>query len=268
MKRNSCLNGAGVSATKTDDNNAAIKRVGYADPPYVGQAKRHYRHDPKCAEVNHQALIEHLTTFDGWGLSCSTPSLRTLLPLCPADVRIAAWVKPFCSYKAANPAYAWEPILYKPCRSRKGRFVVRDWVAANMTMRRGLCGVKPDRFCYWLFELLAMEPGDKFVDLFPGSGAVTRAWQRWKTFEVERLASGDPIGLYCQSRNLMVLAAKPNRLAFAASCMGRKGGRAKSAAKATAVRANGALGGRPRKEAAMTATQQSSISVENVNISC
>ena len=248
MKQDSCSIGAGVSATRTDDNNAAIKRVAYADPPYVGQAVRRYSHDPKCAEVDHQALIQQLTTYDGWALSCSTPSLRTLLPMCPRDVRVAAWVKPFCSFKGANPAYAWEPIIYRPCRSRKGRFVVRDWVAENITLKRGLCGVKPDRFSYWLFELLAMESGDEFVDLFPGSGAVMRAWQRWKGFEIERRADGDPIGLYCQSRDLMAIAAKPNRLGFAAGLLGRKGGRAKSEAKANAVRANGALGGRPSKD--------------------
>ena len=253
MKRNSCSIGAGVSATRTDDNNAAIKRVGYADPPYVGQAVRRYSHDPKCAEVDHQALIQQLTTFDAWALSSSSPSLRTLLPLCPPDVRVAAWVKPFCSFKAANPAYAWEPVLYKPCRSRKGRFVVRDWVAANMTMRRGLCGVKPDRFCYWLFELLGMQPGDQFNDLFPGSGAVTRAWKRWEAFELGRHKSGEPVGLYAQAADLKVFAAKPNRLRFAAGCLGRKGGRAKSEAKAVAARANSAFGGRPRKDADVAA---------------
>ncbi|MGO8837580.1 MAG: hypothetical protein ACLQAH_05340 [Limisphaerales bacterium] len=249
MREKTCSTGAVESAAETNDKNdpAKPRRLGYADPPYMNQAKRHYSHDPQCAEVDHQALIKQLTTYDGWALSCSTPSLRTLLPLCPPDVRVAAWVKPFCSFKAANPAYAWEPVLYKPCRSRKGRFVVRDWVAVNMTMRKGLCGVKPDRFCYWLFELLAMEPDDKFADLFPGSGAVTRAWRRWKAFELERRETKDPVGLYAQSADLKVFAAKPNRLGFAAGVVGRKGGLAKSVAKANAVRANGALGGRPRR---------------------
>jgi hypothetical protein len=187
----------GESAAKTNDN-AGIKRAAYGDPPYVNQAKRHYKNDPRCAEVNQGALIKQLNAYDGWALSCSTPSLRTLLPMCPPDVRIAAWVKPFCSFKAANPAYAWEPVIYKPCRSRKGRFIVRDWVAANITMRRGLCGAKPDRFCYWLFEVMAMEPEDKFSDLFPGTGAVSRAWECWKLCEIERRLTGDAVGLYWQ----------------------------------------------------------------------
>jgi hypothetical protein len=26
-------------------------KFAYADPPYIGQARRHYSHDPNCAEV-------------------------------------------------------------------------------------------------------------------------------------------------------------------------------------------------------------------------
>lgn len=222
-------------------------KIGYADPPYIGQARRHYSHDPKCAEVDHVALIRQLMKFDGWALSCSSPSLHTLLPLCPPEVRIASWVKPFCSFKGANPAYAWEPVLYVPCRSRRGRFVVRDWVAANTTMKKALSGVKPERFCYWLFELLGLEPGDEFSDFFPGSGAVTAAWQKWESFEIERRVTGDPIGLFAQAENLKVFASKPNRLGFSAGHMGRKGGRSTSPAKQESARTNGALGGRPRK---------------------
>ena len=225
------------------------KRCGYADPPYLGQAHRHYRHDPRCAEVDHEALIKDLNdNYDGWALSCSSPSLRIILPLCPPDVRVGSWVKPFASYKAANPAYAWEPVIFKPCRTRKGRFVVRDWVAENITLKRGLCGVKPPRFCYWLFEILAMEPEDEFIDLFPGSGAVTRAWHAWRDFELHRRITGEPVGLYAQEKDLALFAHKPNRLGSIARLMGHKGGRSISVVKARAARANGALGGRPRKE--------------------
>ena len=224
------------------------KRVAYADPPYIGQAHRHYSHDPKCAEVDHEALIRELDDkYDGWALSCSSTSLQTILRFCPLDVRSGAWVKTFASFKKANPAYAWEPVIYKPCRSRKGRFVVRDWIAEPITLKRGLCGVKPDRVCYWLFELLAIEPEDEFLDLFPGSGAVTRAWEKWRDFEIQRRVTGEPIGLYAQAKDLALFAHKPNRLASIASLMGHKGGRSTSEAKARAARANGALGGRPRK---------------------
>lgn len=93
-----------------------------------------------------------------------------------------------------------------------------------------------------------MEPQDEFIDLFPGSCAVSRAWYKWRTFEKERKVSGDAVGLYAQAADLKVFAAKPNRLGFAAGFLGRKGGRKKSAAKAIAVRVNGAKGGRPRKK--------------------
>lgn len=166
-------------------------RIAYADPPYLGQAKRHYADESDyTGEVDHRRLIELLGWYDGWALSCSSPSLRTLLPMCPEDVRVMAWVKPFCSFKPnVNPAYAWEPVLVKPARSlTRGQDTVRDWVSANITLQRGLSGAKPFGFCMWLFEVLGMEPDDEFTDLFPGTGAVTEALAIWR--ERKRLAQG------------------------------------------------------------------------------
>jgi hypothetical protein len=161
-------------------------RFAYADPPYIGQAKRHYAHDPSGImpqEVDHGALIARLVKDfpDGWALSSSSPSLREILPLCPSEARVMAWVKPFCSFKPnVRIAYAWEPGIICGGRPRvKAQETVRDWVSANMTMRRGTHGAKPDAFCYALFEWLNMQTGDEFVDVFPGSGAVMRAWCQW-----------------------------------------------------------------------------------------
>lgn len=157
-------------------------KFAYCDPPYVGQAKRHY----KSEEVDHAALIAQLQRdYDGWALSASSPSLQEILTLCPADVRVAAWVKPFAIFKPnVNPAFAWEPVLFCPLPRKRSRKepTVRDWIAVNITLQRGLCGVKPEGFCLWLFDLLGAEPEDEFDDLFPGSGAVTRAWEEWKKF--------------------------------------------------------------------------------------
>lgn len=47
-------------------------KFAYADPPYIGQAKRLY----DCEEIDHKELIERLNTFDAWALSCSSPSLK------------------------------------------------------------------------------------------------------------------------------------------------------------------------------------------------
>ena len=154
-------------------------RFAYADPPYVGQARKHYNRE----EVDHPALIQSLAAYDGWALSCSSPSLRILLPLCPADIRVMAWVKPFCAFKAnVNPAYAWEPILVHvgPRKRARTEPTVRDWISANITLKKGLSGVKPLTFCCWLFDALGMTADDSLDDLYPGSGAVTAAWIEWR----------------------------------------------------------------------------------------
>lgn len=151
----------------------------YADPPYVGQAKKHY--GPDAEEVDHVALITSLQDHDGWALSCSSPSLGILLSLCPPDVRVGAWVKPFASFKrGVDPAYAWEPVIYRTCRRWvKTQPTCRDWVSANITLKKGVHGAKPEAFCFWLFDLLGMRPDDTLVDLYPGSEAVSRAWELW-----------------------------------------------------------------------------------------
>lgn len=164
-------------------------RFCYADPPYPGCAKRHYSHDPsgiEAQEVDHQELIERLMQYDAWALSTSTPALREILMMCPADVRIGSWVKPFCSFKPnVRVAFAWEPVIfYNPRKKQSKRdFTIRDWMPVCITMRRGTHGAKPDQFCFWLFEMMGLTPDDKFFDLFPGSGAVTIAWQRWKAWK-------------------------------------------------------------------------------------
>lgn len=152
-------------------------RVAYADPPYPGCAKLY----PEKREVDHAALIAELAAYDAWALSTSSVALRDLLPLCPSTVRVMAWVKPFASFKpGVTVAYAWEPIIVQGGRKRpRSEPTVRDWVSASITLKRGLVGVKPETVCFWLFGVLGLEPADDFVDLFPGSGAVGRAWESW-----------------------------------------------------------------------------------------
>lgn len=159
-------------------------KFAYADPPYIGKAYKHYRDHPDYGgEVDHAALIERLCDEypDGWALSCSTPSLAQILAMCPSGVRIGAWVKPFAVFKPnVNPAYAWEPVVFSGGRRRtREQPTVRDWVSENITLRRGLVGVKPDKVCQWIFDVLNAQPGDVMDDLFPGSGAVSEAWSRW-----------------------------------------------------------------------------------------
>jgi hypothetical protein len=87
-------------------------RVAYADPPYPGQAAKHYRDHPDYAgEVDHSVLIGRLTTeFDAWVLHTASTTLKQVLALCPDDVRIGAWTKPFASFKpGVNPRTRGSP---------------------------------------------------------------------------------------------------------------------------------------------------------------
>lgn len=155
-------------------------KIAYADPPYLGQAKKHYSADPNCAEVDHAELIARLELEypDGWALSLSSPSLKTILPMCPARARVMPWVKPFCSFKPnVNPAYAWEPVIIVGGRPRtREQETIRDWISANITLKKGLSGAKPPEFCYWLFDVLNLQEFDDLIDLYPGTGAVGNAW--------------------------------------------------------------------------------------------
>jgi len=191
---------------KPVDNDQPMK-FAYADPPYVGHAKACYGGGWKArpgkdvehvAEVNHRELIDNLVESypDGWALSLSSTSLHSILPMCPPDVRIMAWVKPFASFKPnVNPAYAWEPIIVRGGRKR-GRTMLteRDWVSIPITLKKGLVGAKPKTFCYWLFSVLGMKKGDELVDIFPGSGAVLTAWESYQNsgqIEIFRPAEGE-----------------------------------------------------------------------------
>jgi hypothetical protein len=163
-------------------------KFAYADPPYLGCGARLYgKIHPDAADYDrpetHKALVERLCDeFEAWALSLHVPSLRTILPMCPEDARIGVWGKSFAAFKPnVNPAYCWEPVIFRGGRSL-GRDVptVRDYVVAPITLQRGLPGVKPDAFCWWIFDFLGAESADDFHDLFPGSGAVGRAWEQYK----------------------------------------------------------------------------------------
>lgn len=164
------------------------QRMAYADPPYPGQSRRHYADHPDYAgEVDHAALVEELRGYpDGWALSTSSTALREVWNLCP-EARCAAWTKGFAAFKNQRITFAWEPVLYVArggAAENVGSFV-RDWVSAMPPIFTGdnidnTRGQKPDGFCFWLFDLLGLRPGDELVDLFPGSGAVGLAWDRWE----------------------------------------------------------------------------------------
>jgi hypothetical protein len=162
-------------------------RFAYADPPYYGLAVKFYGADHPEAAVydtldGHRDLIARLSDeYDGWAYSLHTPTLKDILPLCPDDVRVMAWVKPFASFKpGVGVAYTWEPVIVRGGRKHtREQRTVRDHVSCNITLRRGFTGAKPEGFVRWVLDVLNVTPDDTFDDLFPGSGAVQRAYDAW-----------------------------------------------------------------------------------------
>lgn len=154
-------------------------RIGYADPPYPGCAHLYKDHPDYAGEVDHKALIERLRSdYDAWVLHTSASALASIIALCPRTARIGAWVKPFASWKrGVYPAYAWEPVIFDGGRKVYGeRQTVPDFISEPITLKRGLTGVKPERVCHWVFDLVGALPEDELDDIFPGTGAVASAW--------------------------------------------------------------------------------------------
>lgn len=169
-------------------------KFAYADPPYLGKCalyKHEHGDDGLCwdDEATHARLIQRLCRdfTDGWALSTTANVLRIMLGHCPVEgVRIGVWVKPFASFRPnVTPAYAWEPVIFTGGRRRtRDEWSGRDWVSAMPPVfsgeSRGVPGMKPEAFCWWMFrDLLGARPDDELVDLFHGSGAVAQAWQRY-----------------------------------------------------------------------------------------
>ena len=179
-------------------------KFAFADPPYLGQATKYDHIGSWTFDTieGHQSLIRQLVGDfpNGWCLCLSAPSLRLILPMCPEDARVGAWVKPFCAFKKnVRPCFAWEPVIfwrgrnpsngYKHPPPKKGskQTTPKDYlmddapaIAEPITLKRGFTGAKPEAFCFWVFSLLGLQADDELVDLFPGSGAVTRALAEYK----------------------------------------------------------------------------------------
>ena len=162
-------------------------RLAYADPPYPGKAWMYRGHPDYAGEVDHAALIRRLSTYDGWALSTSAAALPAVLALCPPGVRVAAWHRGERPARSRWPLNAWEPVIYhggrpadpsRPDGALQARRVdsLVHGVSPLTTLPTRVTGTKPAAFCGWLFALLGAAPGDTLDDLFPGSGAVTRAW--------------------------------------------------------------------------------------------
>jgi len=148
-------------------------RFAHADPPYHGMGASMYGYPEWDNEERHLALVTQLVAEfpDGWALSCNPRDLRWLLPACPEDIRVCAWVKDYHQIRPTSVQHAWEAVLFSGGRKAKRVPMVRDWLRAPATRMRGTPGAKPTAFCRWVTGLLGYDPTqDELVDLFPGSG--------------------------------------------------------------------------------------------------
>jgi hypothetical protein len=170
-------------------------RFAYADPPYVGQARKHYgQHEAYGGEVDQRALVDRLVAEypDGWALSLSASSLPEILGYCPPDVRVLAWVKTMVHMlPGVRLQYGWEPVIIRRGRQgphTTGEPMLRDYLICHPQEHQyrpadsgHVIGRKPAAFCRWLFHCLGARPGDELDDLFPGTGHVGRQWEAFSS---------------------------------------------------------------------------------------
>ena len=166
-----------------------MRKMSYSDPPYPGQARRHYKNDPSgipAAEVDHKELIERLLReYDAWSLSTNEPGLEHIKDLFPKGffkknkIRIGVWIKPWCSWKPwYTVAFAVEFVLFTTVRVKGQRPTPRNYLIANATKGKGTHGAKPPEFNSWVLDLMGYQPGDVLDDLYPGSGGMAEEIKR------------------------------------------------------------------------------------------
>lgn len=182
-------------------------RLAIADPPYLGRAALWYggkgrskqgtqgracgRGDgaaefhPDAARwddpAEHIALMDAMDSeYDGWAMAASSKTLAQILGVADSlGARLAIWHVTNAIPDGARARHVWEAVLFKVPDSRRAVGTghrVPDLLSAAHPMS-GFVGAKPDAWTRWVLDLLGYQPGDDLVDMFPGSGAVTRAAQ-------------------------------------------------------------------------------------------
>lgn len=189
-----------------------MAKLAIADPPYppfVGSGGRKNRSSrwygggqrsstdrpsdfhPEAAEwddpARHRRLLEELVDeFDGFAIATSPDGLAAYGPL-PIGVRIMAWVKPNGQPGAHRLRSVWEPvILYPPVgrRSNRGGVGSINDVLTENSPRVGFIGAKPEAWTRWVLDAMTYQKGDEVVDLFRGSGLVTRELDNLSTTRI------------------------------------------------------------------------------------
>lgn len=180
-------------------------RLAIADPPYLGRAARHYglgangapsmfgsarrprphgtteheRAEEWDDPATHAALVRELVEgFDGWAVAAWPSSLGVYLAAAPPDTRVAVWVKASAVPGGSRVVTGWEPVIAYVPPSRRGRGTgpaMRDVLTAGPPYI-GHVGAKPAAWTRFALDLLGYDHDtDTLIDLFPGSGAVSRA---------------------------------------------------------------------------------------------
>jgi hypothetical protein len=150
-------------------------RLAYADPPYPGKAHLY----PEDTEVDHEALIARLMTYDGWALSTDERSLAYVLSICPDGVRILAWCRSTAPPFLPFPSACWEPVLLWPARTRgveHTRSYIETNAATGFLQRGSITGQKTPAFNRWVIRCMGAVQGDTLDDLFPGTGGMGEAF--------------------------------------------------------------------------------------------
>lgn len=181
-----------TEATVRAAADAGPLRFGFADPPYPGQAQRHYGdHEDFAGEVDHAELIVRLMSEfpAGWALCSGALMIPEVVPLLPAGIRVLSWSKPTTPFKpGVSVQFGWEPVyLWGGRRRARMAPMVRDWLLlspeqwsfSGRKQKGAVIGMKPRAFCCWIFDCLGAQAGDEMVDLFPGSHAVSKAWDTY-----------------------------------------------------------------------------------------
>jgi hypothetical protein len=128
--------------------------------------------------ARHAALLtELLDTADGFAIATCPDGIAAYGEVPPA-MRIMAWVKPNAQPGSHRLRSLWEPVLlYAPegRRSNRGGMGLVPDVLIH-PIEAGFIGKKPQRWTHWVLDALSYQPDvDTALDLFPGSGEVTRA---------------------------------------------------------------------------------------------
>jgi len=138
-----------------------------------------------------------------------------VLALCPPDTRVCVWRQRVRVSPSKRALSAWEPLLVVGGREHRTDVSqqllddletddvvldeVLDYRGRYDSFNGALVGMKPPEMAVWIFRQLGARAGDTLDDLYPGSGAIGRAWTLYTSLEApvdaaepSRLEPGDP----------------------------------------------------------------------------